>query len=271
MPTRRAPARDGTAALPALDLDALPSPTAAKTLAILDLLARHPTGVSAADASRRTGVTANLTFRILKTLVALGYALQHPDTKTYTCSSRLLDLARPRSGERSLVVCAHDALRALRDATGETVQLVIESGGKGLVLEQVRGTHALQVSGQVGMQVPLHSCAPGKALLAWWSRERRAEWLRGRALTRYTATTLTTRADLERELVASRARGWTVDRAEGIEGIHCVAAPVLDPHDRPVAGVTIMAPASRMAEERFAALGGRCVRTARAIQARLRG
>lgn len=252
------------------DLDALPSPTAAKTLAILDLLARHPSGVSAADASRRTGVTANLAFRILKTLVTQGYAIQHPDTKAYTLSRRLIDLAGPLVGDRSLVVCAHDSIRALRDATGETVQLVVESGGKGLVLDQVRGTHALQVSGQVGMQVPLHSCAPGKAILAWWSRERLAEWLRGRTLTGYTTTTLTTRQDLERDLAMARQRGWTVDRAEGIEGIHCVATPVLDAHGRPLAGVTIMAPASRLPEDCFAAFGERCMRAARAIEARLR-
>ena len=248
-------------------LDALPSPTCAKTLVILDLLARHPNGITAAQAVRACGITPNLVFRILKTLVTLGYGVQHSTTKTYTLSSRLLDMAGPKAGDRSLVFVAHDALHELRDVTGETVQLVIESAGKALLLEQVRGTHAIQVSGQVGMRVPLYSCAPGKAILAWWGDKRRGDWFRSRTLKRFTNTTLTDRKALERELDESRDRGFSIDRAEGIEGIHCVAAPILDPHGRPIAAITVMAPVSRMPEESFVAFGDRCIRAAREIEA----
>ena len=105
------------------DFDALPSPTCGKTLAILDLVARHPRGITAAQAARASGITPNLVFRILKTFVALGYCLQHGTTKTYTLSGKLLEMAGPQSGDQSLVLAGHEALRALRDATGETVQL----------------------------------------------------------------------------------------------------------------------------------------------------
>ena len=254
---------------PNRDLDALPSPTCAKTLAVLDLLARHPSGVTAARAARDSGITANLVFRILKTLVAMGYCRQHADTKAYTLSGRLLELSGPKAGDRSLAVAAYETLRRLRDACGETVQLVIESTGKALVLEQVRGSHALQVCGEVGMRVPLYSCAPGKAILAWWSPQRRADWFRGRPLKRFTPTTLTSRQSLESDLEAARARGYAVDRAEGIDGIHCVAAPVLDPHGHPLAAVTVMAPVSRLPEGSFAPRGDLCIRAAREIAAAL--
>jgi len=255
----------------ARDFDALPSPTCGKTLAILDLVARHPRGITAAQAARASSITPNLVFRILKTLVALGYCLQHGTTKTYTLSGKLLEMAGPQSGDQSLVLAGHEALRALRDATGETVQLLIESGGKALVLEQLRGTQALQVCGEVGLRTPLYSSAPGKAILAWWSDKRRSEWFRGRTLKSFTATTLADRGRLEDELVASRARGYTVDRAEGLEGIHCVAAPILDLHGTPLAAVTIMAPVSRMSVDRFPSLGEQCITAARAIEAALQG
>jgi IclR family acetate operon transcriptional repressor len=253
------------------DFDALPSPTCGKTLAILDLVARHPRGITAAQTARASGITPNLVFRILKTLVALGYCLQHGTTKNYTLSGKLLEMAGPQSGDQSLVLAGHEALRALRDATGETVQLVIESGGKSLVLEQLRGTHALQVCGEVGMRTPLHSSAPGKAILAWWSDSRRRDWFRGRTLKSFTATTLADRDRLEQELAASRARGYTVDRAEGLDGIHCVAAPILDLHGTPLAAVTIMAPVSRMPVDRFPALGEQCITAAQAIESALQG
>jgi DNA-binding IclR family transcriptional regulator len=236
---------------------------------VLELVARHPLGITAAQAARASGITSNLVFRILKTLTAIGYCHQHPTTKTYSLSGRLLDLAGPQAGDRSLVLAAHAALRELRDATGETVQLVIESGGKSLVLEQVRGTQPLQVCGQVGMRTPLHSCAPGKALLAWWDADRRTAWLGTATLKRYTTTTLADRESLEAELTAARPLGYTVDRAEGLEGIHCVAAPILDPHGHVLAAVTIMAPVSRLPEDAFPTAGAHCIAAARAIAAAL--
>jgi IclR family acetate operon transcriptional repressor len=168
------------------------------------------------------------------------------------------------------VLCAHEALRSLRDDTGETVQLVIESSGKALVLEQVQGSHALQVCGQVGMRIPLYSCAPGKAILAWWNEERRAEWFRGRSLKSFTATTLSKRTELERELVESRLKGFTVDRAEGIDGIHCIAAPVLDEYGNPIAAITVMAPINRLPADLFDKIGSRCKQAAAAIEQQLR-
>ena len=253
-------------------MDSMPSPTGAKMLALLDLLSRHGEGLTAAEASRRTGFTQNLVFRLLKTLVQMGYASQREDNKAYTLTSRILELSGPRTGERSLAFCAHESLRRLRDETGETVQMVIAAGGKALVLEQFRGTHALQVNGEVGMRVPLYSCAPGKAILAHWGEEKLAEWFRGegRYLKRFTESTLSRREDLEENLSEIRLLGYSVDRAEGIEGIHCVAVPVFDAFRQPLAAITVMAPVTRLPEEAFVRLAKSCELAARAIETKLR-
>lgn len=255
-----------------VDYDAMPSPTGAKTLALLDLLSRHPEGLSAAEASRRSGFTQNLVFRILKTLVLMGFAVQREDNKLYTLSQRLLEMSGPRLGEKSLALCSHEALRELRDETGETVQLVIEADGKTLVLEQFRGTHALQVCGEVGMRVPLYSCAPGKAILASWNEGRLAEWYlgRGKNLKSFTPTTICRREDLQRELETIRRDGYAVDRAEGVEGIHCVATVIRDAYEQPVGAVTVMAPMARMEESEFPAYASICQAAAKIIETRLR-
>ncbi|MDF1823425.1 MAG: IclR family transcriptional regulator [Verrucomicrobiales bacterium] len=254
------------------DIDSMPSPTGAKTLILLDLLSRHSEGLTAAEAARESGFTQNLVFRILKTLVALGYAMQREDRKAYVLTNRLLELSGPRSGEKSLVFCANEALRRLRDETGETVQLAIESGGKLLVLEQFRGTYPLQVSGEVGMRVPLYSCAPGKAILASWGEVKREEWFsgKGRKLKSYTKTTLSTRERLEEEIRRIRELGYAEDRAEGIEGIHCVAVPIHDTYGQPLGAITVMAPLTRMPEADFATYAERCYEAKSSIEIKLR-
>lgn len=253
----------------ARDFDAWPSPTCAKTLAVLETVARHPDGITGAEVARETRVTPNLAFRILKTLVGVGYCRQDGTTKAYSPAGKIIDLVGPRADDRSLVLVAHAPLCVLRDATGETAQLVIESDGKTLVLDQVQGVHPLQVCGRVGMRAPLYSCAPGKAILAWWSTSRRDAWFQSHPLKRFTPTTLTERGDLEADLAESRARGFTIDRAEGLEGIHCVAAPILDARGHPLAAVTIMAPVSRLPEAGFQAAAAHCIAAARAVQAGL--
>ena len=253
------------------EFDDLPSPTCGKVLAMLELLAAHPDGITAAAAARRSGITSNLVFRILKTLVARGFCIQQPETKAYRLSSRLLELTSPQVGDASLAVVAYGPLCQLRDATGETAQLVIESAGKALVLEQVQGTQPLQVCGQVGMRTPLYSSAPGKAILAWWGGHQRAAWFRSHRLKRFTAATLADRPSLLADLTRSRDRGYTVDLAEGNEGIHCVAAPVLDPYSQPVAAVTIMAPVSRLGDETIPTAAIACKAAAAAIEAALAG
>lgn len=254
------------------DIDAMPSPTGAKTLIILDLLSRHSEGLTAAEAARKSGFTQNLVFRILKTLVAMGYAMQREDRKAYVLTNRLLELSGPRSGEKSLVFCANEALRYLRDETGETVQLAVESGGKLLVLEQFRGTHPLQVSGEVGMRVPLYSCAPGKAILASWGLPKREDWFssRGKNLKSFTKTTLSTREKLDAEITRIREMGYAEDRAEGVEGIHCVAVPVNDTYGQPVGAITVMAPLIRMPESEFMNYAQLCHDAKLKVEAKLR-
>ncbi len=254
------------------DCDSLPSPTGAKTVLVIELLARHPGGFSAAQVARELGFTSNLVYRILRTLLDLKWVSQREDSSAYALTSRMLQLAGPQVGEESLTLAAHQPLRELRDTLGETVQLLIEIDGKMSVLEQFRGTQALQVSGQVGMRVPMYSCAPGKAILAAWNEEKLADWFRtkGRTFKKFTPQTLTTKTALKESLAKIRALGYAIDRAEGIEGIHCVAATLADSYGQPVAAITSMAPAGRMQEEDFESAARHLLHAKEQIETRLR-
>lgn len=251
----------------------MPSPTGAKTIVLVDLLSKHPEGLTAAQAAREIGFTANLVYRILRTLAELGWVTQREDSSAYVLTNRLLQIAGPQIGEESLTFAAHQPLRELRDELGETVQLLIEVDGKMSVLEQFRGTQALQVSGQVGMRVPMYSCAPGKALLAAWSESKLNDWFRerGRTLKQFTSSTIAKKADLKKELQEAVASGYAVDRSEGIEGIHCVAVTIEDRYEQPIAAITVMAPASRLLEEDFAGVALKLREAKEKIEARLLG
>jgi DNA-binding IclR family transcriptional regulator len=245
------------------------SPSTDRTLSILELLSEHPGGLSVADLTRNLGISQNSVFRITQTLHERGYLHRRESDKRFTLSNRLFELSRPKVHEKSLVLCAVEALRDLRDHTGETVQLLVRSGEKGVVLEQVSGRHAVKVMGEVGMRVPLYSCAPGKAILAALPETELEAWFDSVQLKRFTETTLTNRTELLGDLEKTRERGYAIDLAEGLAGIHCIGAAVFDAYEYPVAAVTVMAPLFRLPEDLWPAYGEACLQAARQIRERL--
>jgi IclR family acetate operon transcriptional repressor len=157
----------------------------------------------------------------------------------------------------------------LRDESGETTQLLTSVNHKMTVLEQCISSQPIKVSSTVGLQVPMYSCAPGKAVLAHLPSQELDKFFANVKLKQYTLTTLATRSTLEADLVKIRRRGFSTDIAEGLEGIHCVAAAVLDEYHFPVAAVTVMAPSFRLKRDQFEKLGHLCIQAAETITRRL--
>jgi DNA-binding IclR family transcriptional regulator len=46
-----------------------------------------------------------------------------------------------------------------------------------------------------------------------------------------------------------------LDRAEGMPGIRCVAAPILDRHGYPIAAITIAGPEARIPDDEIESIG----------------
>lgn len=247
----------------------LAAPTAAKTMAVIEAVGRKADGLTQAEVVKETGCSANLVLRVLSTLETLGYVSRQDESRRYVLTGRLMESCQPRAMDKSLVLCAHPVMQWLRDQSRETVQLVIRAGGKGLVLEQVSGLEPVQVMGRVGMQVPLYSCAPGKAILALLPEAELEEWLAATTLKSFTENTKATREELLDDLARSRQRGYAEDWEEGIEGIRCVAAPIVDAYQRPVGAITVMSPTMRLPRKRFPEIGQWCIEAAARVRKEL--
>ena len=249
--------------------DSAASSATDRTLAILEVLSRHGhSGMTVAEIARSLELPQNSVFRIMDTLHERGY-VERDIGRRYALTGKLLDLAKPKVGDKSLAACAFDALCGLRDATGETAQLAVHSQHRCVLLEQVASRQPVKVLGEVGLRIPLYSCAPGKAMLAALPATEQEEFFANVTLKRFTPTTLSTRKSLLADLASTRDRGFSLDRAEGMEGIHCVGAVVLDGNHFPVAAVTVIGPSFRLKEPHFEAVGLQCIAAANAIRERL--
>lgn len=224
-------------------------------LAVLKMLADRPEGATLRQITESLELPGASVLRIARTLVTLGYLSREKGTKKFFLTNSFLMLGQPRTPSRGLGECAINAMREIREAVGETTQLCCVVGTEMVILDQLLSIHPFKYSADLGARCPCFSCAPGKAIVAYLPSEERASLVNQIKFKRFTPNTITTKNAFRQELETIRQQGYAVDRAEGMEGIHCIAAPIFDRHQFPVAAITIAGPASRLPEETFDSIG----------------
>lgn len=258
MVVKRKPARK-TTGVPILE----------RTLDLLEYLRQCPSGVALSAIARALNIPKNTTYRMLNTLCARGYIARNEEELTYRLTRKLATLVYTSAQEGGLIEKALAPMRALRNQVKETVVISILDGGEGIVLEQVPGLHPFRFVCDPGTRQPLHASASTKVILAFSTAEEQEALLAVTVFPRYTESTITTRRSLRRELEDTRKRGYGIDRAEALHGVHCVAAPVLDRQRRPVAAITVTGPDERLCEGDFERVGEWVKACAKAVSERL--
>jgi IclR family transcriptional regulator, acetate operon repressor len=170
-----------------------------------------------------------------------------------------------------LVAVAQPFLEQLGQQTSETVNLGVaaragEPGADACVeqIAQVNSRYMIGGTNWVGLAVPLHCSALGKALVAFGAAALPTEPLEAR-----TDRTITTRRALDAEIAAVTERGYAVTDEELEPGLVAVAAPVFGGGSAAIAAISVSAPASRMGTAQIPAAAGQCVAAARALSAAL--
>lgn len=230
-------------------------PALQRGLAVLELLAATPAGLTLVEIHTALDLPAASAFRITAALEQLGYLARDPASKRFTLTRKLLLLGQPRGSGLTLIEASIDAMRRVRNETSETTQLCCLADHECVVLEQLASLHPFKYIVDLGSRPPAYCAAPGKAMLAFLPEKDRDAAIRKLDLKRHTARTLTSRAAFAAELEKIRVQGYAVDHGEHFEGIHCVAAPLLDHHGCQIAALTIAGPSERLPANRFHELG----------------
>ena len=246
------------------------APALERGLHILECLSRHHEGATLSEVSGELDLPKNSTLRLLQTLTHSGYLARDERSLRYRLTDKLLRIGQPRVRDISLVECALDAMKSLRDAVGETAQLGIATGDEGVIIEKFESNNAIRIGVEIGLRFPLHNNAPGKILLAYREPSDRELTLARITLDRCTDRTITDVGALRKECERVVTQGYASDWGEADEGIHCVAAPVRERSGRLVATVWVSGIAGRMPKSLFPSVAVHVVRGATEIERRLR-
>ena len=250
------------------DADAVATDNLSALNRILLTLLALTTASRVSDIARVSGLPASTTHRILTELADLEWVVRD-DSRGYAPGPQLLQLAGAVLERADYSQLARESMEQLRDATGFTVHLGMRAGDEAVYVAKLDGRRAYSMRSHVGMLVPLHCTALGKALLANLGHEEVASIAARRGLTRMTDASITDLPSLLTELDGIGRRGWSVDDGENEEHTRCLGAVIYDGSGRPFGGLSLSGLEFDMSWPDVERFGPMLIATAAAVSARL--
>ena len=223
-----------------------------------------------ADIGRVTGLPGSTVHRILRELVDLGWARDDGE-RGYLLGARLLSLAGQASNRNTLSRIAHPILRDLGARTGHTVHFALLSGDEAVYIDKIEGRGSYHMRSRIGLAIPLHCTAIGKAILSAMSDEELRATLDRTGTDRRTDHTITDRAGLVEHLAAVRTRGFAVDNEENELHTRCIGTAVIDHRRVPLGGISLSALAFDLDRDRVGRLAPLVVSAGAAVSRAIGG
>ena len=202
-----------------------------KALVVLGALEREP--LALADLVRSTGIPRATAHRLAVALEDHGLLRRDADGR-FTLGLRLVALGRAAADGFPLAVAARPALEALRDRTGESVQLYVAEGEGRRCVVSLQSPHALRWIVPEGALLPIDRGSAGKLL---------------------------------RSRPTVGPDGWVDSVEEREPGVCSVSAPVPDGRGGVLAAVSVSGPVERLSRTPGRRLGAAVVAAAGQVAA----
>ncbi|HEY1524254.1 MAG TPA: IclR family transcriptional regulator [Solirubrobacteraceae bacterium] len=207
--------------------------------------------LSLAEMARRAELPKATAHRLAVALRTCGLLSQAADGR-YGLGVKLLELGAVVRENLDVLQLCRSAIDAVSAASGETVVLgTVEWSTRELLLVARRDSpHPLAVGSPVGRRQPIPpGGALGKAVLSGLPADELESVLAELTLVAMTPKTPIERRLLLRHVALARQMGYASEQDEYIDGVSGVAVPVVFEGGRPLAGLGVVGPTSRMADK----------------------
>lgn len=238
-------------------------------IALLKCFTADEQELGVSELSRKLGVAKSTVHRLARTLIADGMLEQNAENEKYRLGIALFGLGALVRRRMNLSSEARQDLFALRNATGETVQLAILDGTEIMFVYNLESTQAIRVNSDIGVRKPAFCTASGRAILAFQPDDVVEGALSKGALERRTPKTEVEPPRIRRILTEVRQRGFAIEDEESEAGMRALAAPVRAAGGMVVGSVSVAGPVQRLSKDTLQRFAPEVVRTAEAISARL--
>lgn len=232
------------------------APAARHTLRILSYLAAQRGPVAASTLASALDLPRSTVYRLLGVLESQGFVLHFPEDRRYGIGIAAFELSSGFSRQEPLARLGRPILAALVDRVGESAHLAVLHGRDVLYLIEDRAPRRPTLVTDVGVRLPSHLTASGRAMLAALPKAQLRALFPDREsfVHRGTLGEITSYAELRRVLDEVRATGFAAEDGSVTEGMASVAVVVRDHAGWPAAGIAVTFARSEIGPERWGAI-----------------
>lgn len=222
----------------------------AKGLRVLEAFSGGADEMTLSEIAAASSLDAGTTFRMLNTLVSVGYIVRIPESRRFRLSLKVLDLGFNAIAHKDLRAVVRPLLQTLVDEVSEAASFAVLEGGDVLYIERVRaGFTRLGVDIRIGTTIPAAVTSIGRAILAFLPESRLERVLA--TPPRHPSPTLQTpdRSVLDPLLATLRRDGYVLEKSVITPDLRLLAVPVIGADGWATGAISVVAPYSQSSDE----------------------
>jgi DNA-binding IclR family transcriptional regulator len=210
---------------------------------VLRFLASQADPVTLQAIATAVGIPRSTAYHLLAVMAEEGFVVHLADEHRYGLGVAAFEVGSGYARQEPLQRLARRPLAALVDAVGQSAHLAVLHGRDVLYVVEERAPGRPPLVSDVGVRLPAHLTASGRAVLAALpAAQVRALYPDRAAFVDRTGVGPASPSALRSLLVETRQRGYAIEDGEVTPGFASVAAVVLDHTGHPVAGVAVTFP-----------------------------
>lgn len=218
-------------------------------LRILRFLAAQPHPLPASRIAAAVGLPRSTVYRLLATLRAEGFVVHLADDRAWGLGVTAYEVGSGYTRQAPLQRLARQSMARLVDTVGESAHLAVLYGRDVVYVIEERATGRPSLVTDVGVRLPAHLTASGRAMLAALPPAQvRALFPDRSAFVHRADAGPATPSALRAVLAETRQRGHAREDGEITPGFASVAAAVLDHNGHPVASVAVTYPGDTLVD-----------------------
>ena len=213
-------------------------PAATRTLQVLTFLAAQPDPVPLERLAAALELPRSTAYHLVNAMIEQGFVTHLAEDRRYCLGIAAFEVGIGYARQAPLQRIAHRPLAALVDRIGQSAHLAVPHGRDVLYVLEERAPGRAPLVTDVGVRLPAHLTASGRAILAALSEPQvRALYPDRSAFVDRHGQGPQSLSALRGVLSETRRRGWATEDGEVTPGFASVAVAVLDRNGTPVGGI----------------------------------
>jgi IclR family pca regulon transcriptional regulator len=218
-----------------------------KAFGVLQSFTSESFELTLSEIAARANLDRGTAFRLIQTLVELGYLQAIRQSRRFRLGLACLDLGYTVLSHGSLRTIVEPLLRDLVPDVGDAASLGILDGGDVIYLARIgAGLDRHKMDRRPGTRIPAYSAALGHVMLAHLARDEQIARLELRPRVKLSERTLTDLDALLARLDQVKKKGHAVSDGENAYGLRTLATPIFDAQGLVVGGLSVTVDAMRL-------------------------